>query len=125
MKANGKTQNFSKNKWLMGFLGFFGFEGFTYFKTGDLHYLFWFSFFSFFSYFFIAKISQEMKDERYFKNSEKAKLKIIPIPLFTLFIIGFFSGYTFITKEIIILISALGWSVTLIFYAFLFWYYDK
>jgi len=107
------------------FLGFLGFQGFTYFKTGNPLSLFWFSFFSFFAYYFIAKMANEMPDERYFENSQKAKLKTANIPLVILFIIGFCAGFPFITKELIILTCAFGWAVTLISDAFLFWYYDK
>lgn len=107
------------------FLGFLGFQGFTYFKTGNPLSLFWYSFFSFFSYYFIAKMAEEMQDERYYENSRKAKLKSASIPLAALFLIGFFSGFPFATKELIIIACALGWSATLISYACLFWYYDK
>lgn len=108
--------------WLLGFLGF---RGFTYFKTSDLLSLFWFSFFSFFAYYFIAKMANEMRDERYFENSRNAKLKTAVVPLVTLFIVGFFAGFPFVTKELIILTCAFGWAITLISYAFLFWRYDK
>ncbi|MGB4428270.1 MAG: DUF3796 domain-containing protein, partial [Thermacetogeniaceae bacterium] len=93
------------------FLGFLGFQGFTYFKTGNPLSLFWFSFFSFFAYYFIAKMANEMPDERYFENSQKAKLKTANIPLVILFIIGFCAGFPFITKELIILTCAFGWAV--------------
>lgn len=122
MKTKSATPKPIKHAWLFGF---FGFQGFTYFITGNPLSLFFFSFFSFFAYYFIAKMAGEMQDERYYENSQKAKLKTAAIPLVTLFIIGFGSGFPFATKEIIILTSAFGWAVTLISYAFLFWYYDK
>lgn len=107
------------------FFGFFGFQGFTYFTTGNPLSLFYFSFFSFFAYYFIAKMANEMQDERFFENSRNAKLKIAPIPLVILFFVGFFAGFPFVTKEHIILICAFGWAVTLVSYAALFWYHDK
>lgn len=55
-----------------------------------------------FAYYFIAKMADEMQDERYFENSKKAKLKTAAIPLVTLFIVGFGSGFPFVTKELII-----------------------
>lgn len=70
-------------------------------------------------------MANEMQDERYIENSRKAKIKTAYIPLITLFIIGFFAGFSFVTKEMIILVSAFGWSATIIAYAYLFWYYDK
>ena len=111
-----------KYLWLLGFLGF---QGFKYFKTGEPLALFWFSYFSFFAYYFIGKMADEMQDERYFENSQRAKLKTAKIRLITLFTIGFFSGFSFVTKELIILICALGWAGTLISYAYLFWHYDQ
>lgn len=122
MKIKSAPRKSIKYVWCLGFLGF---QGFTYFITGNPLSLFWFGFFSFFAYYFIAKMADEMQDERYFENSKKAKLKTAIIPLATLFIIGFFSGFPFVTKELIILTCAFGWTVTLIFYAILFWYYDK
>jgi putative ABC transport system permease protein len=73
-----------KYLWLLGFLGF---QGFKYFKTGEPLALFWFSYFSFFAYYFIGKMADEMQDERYFENSQRAKLKTAKIPLITLFTI--------------------------------------
>lgn len=107
--------------WCFGFLGFLGF---TYFKTHEPMQLFWFSFFAYFSHCFINKLCREMPDERYFENSRKAKIKTYIIPLLTLFFVGFGTGLPFVTKEIIILTCAFGYSATLIAYAALFWYYD-
>ena len=118
-------RRFLKSIKYVWFIGFLGFRGFAYFITGNPLSLFWFSFFSFFAYYFIAKMADEMQDERYFENSKKAKLKTANIPLVILFIVGFFSGFSFVTKEYIILTCAFGWAVTIISYAFLFWYYDK
>lgn len=111
-----------KYAWLFGF---FGLLGFTYFITGEPASLFFFNFLSFFAYYFIAKMAEEMPDERYLENSNNAKLKTAVIPLILLFIIGFFAGFPFVTKELIILACAFGWSATLILYTVLFWYYDK
>lgn len=65
-----------------------------------------------------------IQDGRYFENSQRAKLKTTKISLITLFTIGFFPGFSFVTKELIILICVLGWAGTLISYDYLFWYYD-
>jgi len=105
-------RRFLKSIKYIWFIGFLGFRGFAYFITGNPLSLFWFSFFSFFAYYFIAKMADEMQDERYFENSKKV----------ILFIVGFFSGLSFVTKEHIILTCAFGWAIS---YAFLFWYYDK
>lgn len=122
MKIKSASSKSIKHVWLFGF---FGFQGFTYFITRNLLSLFWFSFFSFFAFYFIAKMADEMQDERFFENSKKAKLRVAPIPLVILFIIGFCSGFPFVTKELIILTCSFGWALTLISYAILFWYYDK
>jgi hypothetical protein len=122
MKQNNTSPNTIKYVWLFGF---FGFYGFTYFATRQPLSLFWFSFFSFFAYYFIGKMADEMQDERYLENSQRAKLKTAAIPLVALFIIGFGSGFPFVTKEMIILACAVGWAATLVSYAILFWHYDK
>src|SRR5690625_2481703 len=111
-----------KYLWLLGFLGL---QGFKYFKTGEPLALFWFSYFSFFAYCFIGQMADEMQDERYFVNSQRAKLKTAKIHLMTLFTIGLFSGFSFVTKEVILVICALGWAGTLISYFYLFWHYDQ
>ena len=107
--------------WLLGFLGF---QGFTYFIAHQPLSLFWFSFFGFFAHYFVNKLSKEMPDERYFENSKNARLKTYIIPLTTVFLAGFGAGLPFVTKEIIILVCALGYAATLVSYAVLFWYYD-
>lgn len=106
------------------FFGFFGFQGFTYFTTHEPLSLFWFSFFSFFAFYFVNKLSEEMPDERYFENSRNARIKTSIIPLATVFLVGFGTGFSFVTKEIIILVCAFGYAATLISYSVLFWYYD-
>ena len=111
----------SKYVWVLGFLGF---QGFTYFVTQEPLSLFWFSFFGFFAHYFVNKLSKEMPDERYFENSKNARLKTSIIPLTTVFLAGFGAGLPFVTKEIIILVCALGYAATLVSYAVLFWYYD-
>lgn len=87
------------------FLGFLGFQGFTYFITHNPLSLFWFSFFSFFAYYFVNKLSKEMPDERYFKNSKNARLKTSIIPLITVFLVGFGAGFPFVTKNYLYLIK--------------------
>lgn len=108
----------------VGFLGFLGFLGFTYFMTHNPLSLFWFSFFSFFSFYFVNKLADEMPDERYLENCKNAKIKTSIIPLATVFFVGFGSGLPFVTKELIILVCAFGYAITLISYAILFWHYD-
>ncbi|HOA90724.1 MAG: DUF3796 domain-containing protein [Bacillota bacterium] len=122
MKTGARPIRLSKFLWPLGFLGFLGF---TYFRTGYALWLFSFSYFSFFAYYFIGKMADEMPDERYMENNQKAKLKVFRVAVVALFLIGFFAGFSFVTKEMIIIACALGWSAALIGYAFLFWHYDK
>lgn len=109
----------------IGFIGFLGFQGFDYFKTQNPMSLFWFSFFGFFAYFFIAKLAGEMPDERYIENSRLAREKLAMIPLLLLFLISFGASFPWMTKEIIITVSALGFAGSLTSYAAYFWYYDS
>ncbi|SFO08381.1 DUF3796 domain-containing protein [Anaerocolumna aminovalerica] len=87
--------NYKSSKYF-GFFGFFGFGGFGYFVNHNVSNLFLFCFFSFFSYFIMGK-----------------------------FVVGFCSSYSFIPKEVIVLISVIGWVATILTYAFLFCYYEK
>lgn len=109
----------------VGAFGFFGFLGFLYFVNQEVSYLFYFSFFSFFSFFILGKLTEDTPDERYIENSNKAKLKTAMIPMAALFIIGWSTSLSLIIKEFIVIVSALGWSLTLIIYAILFVYYEK
>ena len=106
------------------FFGFAGFYGFRYFATYNPFELFWFSYFSFFAYYFTSKLANEMPDERFYENSKRAKLKTAIIPVATVFLVGLGAGLPFVTREIIVLACALGFSVTILSYAVLFWYYD-
>lgn len=110
---------------LFGLFGFAGFLGFQYFINYDVSCLFYFSFFSFFSYFVLGKLTEATPDERYIENSNKARLKSSIIPLVTLFIIGWSTSLSFTTEAFIVVVSALGWSLTIIVYAILFLYYEK
>ena len=56
-----------------GYLGFLGFTGFKYLTTGNPVDLSGFCFFSFFAYFWIANLTVNIPDERYFENVQKAK----------------------------------------------------
>lgn len=109
----------------IGFFGFFGFFGFRYFATGQIGELFWFSFFAFFSYFFLGKLLGEMPDERYYENRSKAKAKSAIIAVVFLFLIGWSGSFSFIGKEFMILLAAMGWAATFLVYSALFWYYEK
>ncbi|MBU5330731.1 DUF3796 domain-containing protein [Anaerocolumna aminovalerica] len=116
--------NYKSSKYF-GFFGFFGFGGFGYFVNHNVSNLFLFCFFSFFSYFIMGKLAKEMPDERFIENSAKARSKALTISLLALFVVGFCSSYSFIPKEVIVLISVIGWVATILAYAFLFCYYEK
>ena len=108
-----------------GFFGFAGFLGFQYFISGEVRSLFWFSFFAFFSYFILGRLAEEMPDERYLANSQRAKAVSAGVPLTTVFIVGFCAGSSWMTREAVTVVCALGWSLTLIAYALLFWHYER
>lgn len=114
-----------KNERLAGMFGIFGFLGFQYFIDHQVIHLFWFSFFAFFSYFVLGRLAEEMPDERYIENSNKAKLKTCWIPLAAMFLVGWSGGFPFATREFMVLVCALGWAATFLAYAFLFVYYEK
>ncbi|MBN1068548.1 MULTISPECIES: DUF3796 domain-containing protein [unclassified Clostridium] len=64
---------FNKKNSYLGFLGFLGFISLRFFSTkniGDLAYI---GYFGFFASFFIAKISGNRVDERYYEDAQKAK----------------------------------------------------
>jgi hypothetical protein len=64
---------FKNKKMYLGFLGLLGVSGFQYFQTHDIANLCGFAYFSFFAYFWIAKVSADTPDERYFENVRRAK----------------------------------------------------
>ena len=108
-----------------GFFGFFGFYGFMYFANHQVGQLFWFSFFAFFAYFVLGRLAEEMPDERYIENSNRAKLKTCWIPLAAVFLVGWSGVFPFATREFMVVVCALGWAATFLAYAALFVYYEK
>lgn len=109
---------------LLGYMGFLGFLGFDYFLDKNVGTLFMFSYFSYFPYFILAKLLTETPDERFFENSSKARLKVMPIPMAALFVVGFCSSFAFATKEFVVIISSIGWTMTIMAYAFLLYRYE-
>lgn len=114
-----------KNLKYYGAFGFFGFLGFRYFIDRKVSSLFMFSFFAFFSFFILGKVMEDTPDERYYENENKAKQKSLLIPMLALFVIGWSASYPFFSKEFVVLVSALGYAVTLLVYAALFVYFEK
>ena len=113
-----------RNIRFLGFLGFFGFLGFDYFAERHVGSLFMFSFFAYFGYFVLAKLLRETPDERFVENATKARVRVLSIPLTALFIVGFCSSFTFATPAFVVLISAIGWTATILGYAFLLYHYE-
>lgn len=107
--------------WLLGFLGFLSA---IYFKTRHPASLVWISFFGFFGFYFVNRLTSGMSDERLLENSRRALFKVFPLPLALLFAVGFGAGFSFVTREVIILACSLGYAATLILYSVLFWHYD-
>ncbi len=64
---------FKKKVGYFGFMGFVGFSAFQYFSSGDIADLAFIGYFGFFAYFFIARISGNRMDERYFEDVKVAK----------------------------------------------------
>jgi hypothetical protein len=108
---------------LWGLWGFWGFWGFRYFASRNVGDLFYFSFF--FAFYFIGKLSLEMPDERFQANAQKAMAKAAFVPAIALFVSGFSGTLPFGSRELMIVISALGWAAFLLTYSVLFYYYEK
>lgn len=117
-----RKQRYGKYSW---FLGFLGFAGFQYITEQNPAYLFYFSFFSFFSFYFTGKLANEMPDERFQENNQKARSIAFMVPTITLFLIGMSIVFEFATISIIAMISAVGWASSFITYAVAFYYFEK
>ena len=107
-----------------GVLGVFAFVGAPYFLTGGMADMLCLAV-CFLTLVFIAKLAQEMPDERYRENMERARSRVVVIPTLVLFIIGWSYQHPFATKEFIVMVCALGWAFTWITFAALFFYYEK
>jgi len=107
-----------------GVLGVFAFVGAPYFLTGGMADMLCLAI-CFLTLVFIAKLVQEMPDERYRENMERARSRVVVIPTLVLFIIGWSCGYPFGTREFMVAVSALGFASTLIAYSALFYYYER
>ena len=83
----------------LGFLGFAGFIGFSYFHDRNVATLSYFAYFGFFAYFWIARIADQMPDERYLQNVAKAKSAAFDIAIIELVALNLLSLFGFTTKE--------------------------
>ncbi len=109
----------------LGFFGFFGFLGFQYFVTHNISALSFFAYFGFFSYFWIAKIANDMVDERYIENARNAKAFTFHIAILEFIVLYLITPLHFINKEIITVISALCFASLIIIYAIAFYQFEK
>ena len=91
----------------LGFLGFAGFIGFSYFHDRNVATLSYFAYFGFFAYFWIAKIADQMPDERYLENVAKAKSTAFDIAIIELVALNLLSLFGFTTKEVLVALLAL------------------
>lgn len=64
---------FRKKIGYLGFIGFTGFNAFKFFSSGNVADLAYIGYFGFFAYFFVAKISGNRMDERYYEDVKTAK----------------------------------------------------
>lgn len=119
---SSRRTRYGKFTWILGFLGLLGFR---YFLDGDPAYLFYFSFFGFFSLYFTGKLANEMPDERYYENNQKARSVAFFVPVIFLFIIGMTIVFDFATIGLLAVISAIGWAASFITYAVAFYYFEK
>lgn len=108
-----------------GFLGFIGFLGFRYFTDYNIATLSYFAFFGFFAYFWIGKIANDMVDERYIENSRNAKAMTFNLAIFEFIILYLATPLSFVTKELITVVSALCFASLLIFYSIAFYRFEK
>lgn len=115
-------QKYTSKIWCLGFLGFLSLQ---YLASKDLSDLWFIAFFGMFAYYFIYKIGASVADERLLENSNKAKSMILPIPLVSVFLIGFALSMDVISQEGTVLLLALTFAGTLIAYAYAFYHIDK
>lgn len=116
-----------RNKHLkyMGFAGFFGFFGFQYFIDHNITTLSYFASFGFFANFWISKIADEMVDERYIENSKSAKAFTLNVAVIEFIILYLTIPLSFMSKEILTVVSALCFASLIITYAIAFYKFEK
>ncbi len=114
-----------KRQSFLGFLGFAGFIGFSYFHDHNVATLSYFAYFGFFAYFWIAKIANQMPDERYLENIAKAKSTAFDIAIIELVALNLLSLFGFTTKEVLVALLALCFSSLLIIYAVKFYLLEE
>jgi fatty acid desaturase len=109
----------------LGFLGFAGFIGFSYFQDHNVASLSFFAYFGFFAYFWIAKIADQMPDERYLENIAKAKSTAFDIAIIEFVALNLLSAFGFAGKELLVAAVALCFSSLLIIYAVRFYLLEE
>ncbi len=118
-KRNRQRQSY------LGFLGFAGFIGFSYFQDHNVASLGYFAYFGFLAYFWIAKIANQMPDERYLENVVKAKSTAFDIAIIELVALNLLSSLGFAGKELLVAAVALCFSSLLIIYAVKFYLLEE
>ncbi len=114
-----------KRQSFLGFLGFAGFIGFSYFHDHNVATLGYFAYFGFFAHFWIAKIANQMPDERSLENVAKAKSTAFDIAIIELVALNLLSLFGFTTKEVLVALLALCFSSLLIIYAVKFYLLEE
>jgi hypothetical protein len=109
----------------LGFLGFAGFIGCSYFQDHNVASLSFLAYFGFFAYFWIAKIADQMPDERYLENVAKAKSTAFDIAIIELVALNLLSSLGFAGKELLVAAVALCFSSLLIIYAVKFYLLEE
>lgn len=109
----------------LGFLGFAGFIGCSYFQDHNVASLSFLAYFGFFAYFWIAKIADQMPDERYLENAAKAKSAAFNIAIIEFVALNLLSSLGFANKELLVAAVALCFSSLLIIYAVKFYLLEE
>lgn len=108
-----------------GFIGFMGFYALNYLATHNVTDLCWIAYFGFFAAFWIAKISIDIPDERYYKNATMAKAFLGNIAIYEMGIL-FISGVLFpVIRAYLIVFISICFASLIIAYAIKFYILEE
>ncbi|HCD41119.1 MAG: DUF3796 domain-containing protein [Bacillota bacterium] len=119
------TEKRRRRRTYLGYLGFLGFLAFSYFQDRDASSLVFLAYFGFFAYFWVARIADQLPDERYLENAAKAKARAFDVAIIELIVLNLLSALGFAGKELLVAGIALCFASLLIIYAVTFYLLEE
>ena len=119
------TEKRRRRRTYLGYLGFLGFLAFSYFQDRDASSLVFLAYFGFYAYSWVARIADQLHDERCLENAAKAQARAFDVAINELILLNLLSALVFAGKELLVAGIALCFASLLIIYAVTFYLLEE